>query len=223
MVMLVWCHPSRSTSRALQRWWGLTVEAPRSRLLKWLMWAGLEALAEEGWTPESNSRWPCFLHSFPSLWNRPSSHGLSASCPSFQAHHKHTLPWNHPELIFLPAGFCLHLSFLVKDPSYSVPSFVHVHTPSHSSWGVRSVHQALFWNLMLIISNPHSKLHSQCWPHFTDEETEKLRPHHWSESSELLNRRAGIWTSSYQFRAFCSFTSCCPVGDWRYVWNEDNT
>ena len=115
---------------------------------------------------------PSFLHSFSSLWNRPSSHGLSASCPSFQAHPKHTLPWNHPGLIFLPAGFCLHLSFLVKDPSYSAPSFVHVHTPSHSSWGVRSVPQALFWNEMLIISNPHSEMPSKYWPHFTDEETE---------------------------------------------------
>ena len=89
--------------------------------------------------------------------------------------------------------------------------------------GVRSVHQALFWNLMLIISNPHSKLQSKCWPHFTDEETEKLWPHHWSEGGQLLNRRAGIWMSSCQFRVFCSFTSCCPGGDWRYVWNEDNT
>ena len=68
------------------------------------------------------------------------------SCPSFQAHPKHTLPWNHPGLVSLPAGFCLHLSFLVKDPSYSAPSFVHMHTASHSSCGVRSVHQALFWN-----------------------------------------------------------------------------
>ena len=145
------------------------------------------------------------------------------SCPSFQAHPKHILPWNHPGLVSLPAGFCLHLSFLVKDPSYSAPSFVHVHTASHSSWGVRSVYQALFWNLMLIISNPHSKLHSKCWPHFTDEETEKLWPHHWSEGGQLLNRRAGIWMSSCQFRVFCSFTSCCPGGDWRYVWNEDKT
>ena len=166
---------------------------------------------------------PAFLHSFSSLWNCPSSHGLSASCPSFQAHPKHTLPWNHPGLVSLPAGFCLHLSFLVKDPSYSAPSFVHMHMASHSSWGVRSVYQALFWNLMLIISNPHSKLHSKCWPHFTDEETEKLWPHHWSEGGQLLNRRVGVWMSSCQFRVFCSFTSCCPGGDWRYVWNEDNT
>ena len=58
MVMLVWRHLSRRTSRALQRWWRLRVETPQSRLLKWLMWAEHEALAEEGWTLESNSRSP---------------------------------------------------------------------------------------------------------------------------------------------------------------------
>ena len=128
------------------------------------MWARREALAEEGWTRESSSRSPAFLHSFSSLWNCASSHGLLASCPSFQAHPKHTLPWNHPGLVSLPAGFCLHLSFLIKDLSYSAPSFVHVHTASHSSWGVRSVHQALCWILMLIISNPHNKLRGSTGP-----------------------------------------------------------
>ena len=59
-----------------------------------------------------------------------------------------------------------------EGPSYSAPSFVHMHMASVSSWGVRSVYQALCWAMMLIISNPHSKLHSKCWPHFTDEETE---------------------------------------------------
>ena len=166
MVMLVWCHPPRSTSGALQRWWGLTVEAPRSRLLKWLMWAGLEALAEEGWTPESNSRWPCFLHSFSSLWNRPSSHGLSASCPSFQAHPKHTLPWNHPGLIstwWVPKALFTSL-ISHEGPSFSVPSFVHMYMASLSSWGVRSVHQALCWTLTLITSNPHNKLTGSTGP-----------------------------------------------------------
>ena len=67
------------------------------------------------------------------------------------------------------------------------------------------------------------EIHSKCWPHFTDEETEKLRQHHWSEGGQLLNRRAGIWMSSCQFRVFCSFTSCCSGGDWRYIWNEDST
>ena len=75
----------------------------------------------------------------------------------------------------LPSGFlrpCLHLSFLLKDPSYYAPSFVYVHTASLSSWGVRSVHQALCWTLTLIISNSHNELHSKYWPHFTDEEIE---------------------------------------------------
>ena len=67
----------------------------------------------------------------------------------------------------LPAGSlrpCLHLSFLLKDPSYSAPSFVYVHAASLSSWGVRSVHQALGWTLMLIISNPHNKLTGSTGP-----------------------------------------------------------
>ena len=46
---------------------------------------------------------------------------------------------------------------------------------------VRSVHQPVFLNLMLIIANAHTKLHSKCWPRFTDEETEtEWGPHHWS-------------------------------------------
>ena len=189
------------------------------------MWAGREALAEEGWMVESSSRSPAFLHSFSSMWNHPSSHSLSIPCPSFQAQPKHILPWNQPGFIsscWVPeAPFTTLISH--EGPSYSASSFVHVHTASLSSWGVRSVHQALFWNEMLIISNPHSEMPSKYWPHFTDEETEiKWGPHHWSESSQLLNRRAGIWTSSCQFRAF-SFTSCRPDGDWRYIWNEDNS
>ena len=59
-----------------------------------------------------------------------------------------------------------------EGPSYSAPLFVHVHMASLSSCRVRSVHEALCWTLMLIISNPHSKMHSKYWPHFTDEETE---------------------------------------------------
>ena len=52
---------------------------------------------------------------------------------------------------------------------------------SLSSCRVRSVHEALCWTLMLIISNPHSKIHSKYWPHFTDKETEnEWGPRHWS-------------------------------------------
>ena len=71
---------------------------------------------------------PCFLHSFSSLWNRPSSHGLSAFCPSFQSQPKHTLPWNHPGLVSLPAGFCLHLSSLMKDHLFYSIICTHAHS-----------------------------------------------------------------------------------------------
>ena len=108
----------------------------------------------------------CFPHSFSFLWNRPSSHGLSASCPFFQAHPKHTLPWNHPGLIstwWVPKALFTSL-ISHEGPSYSVPSFVHVYMASLSSWGVRSVHQALCWTLTLIISNPHNKLTGSTGP-----------------------------------------------------------
>ena len=165
---------------------------------------------------------PSFLHSFSSLWNCPSSHGLS-----YPAHLSRLIPSTLSHGTILDSSLFLlgsvYISHLLWRTIFSTPSFVHMHTASHSSWGVSSIHQALCWTLMLIISNPHSNLHSKYWPHFTGEETEKLRSHHWSEGGQLLNRRAGIWMSSCQFRVFCSFTSCCPGGDWRYVWNEDNT
>ena len=114
--MLVWYHPSRSTSRALQRWWRLTVEAPWSRLLKWLMRARCEALAEEGWVPESNSRRSCLLHSFSSIWNCSFSHDLSISCP-FSRLTPNPLSYEtilHSSLFLL--GFQgSHLSCLMKD------------------------------------------------------------------------------------------------------------
>ena len=114
--MLVWCHPSRSTSRALQQWWRLTVEAPWSRLLKWLMRARCEALAEEGWVPESNSRRSCLLHSFSSIWNCSFSHDLSISCP-FSRLTPNPLSYEtilHSSLFLL--GFQgSHLSCLMKD------------------------------------------------------------------------------------------------------------
>ena len=111
--------------------------------------------------------------------NYPSSHSLLISCPFSQAHPKYPLPWNHNGLIptcWVPEA--LFTSFISHEgPSYSAPSFVHVHTASLSSWGVRSVHQTLCWILMLIISNPHSKMRSKYWPHFTDEETETKWDH----------------------------------------------
>ena len=78
--------------------------------------------------------------------------------------------WTHPYLLGSQALFTSLISH--EGPSYSAPSFVHVHMASLSSCGVRSVHEALCWTLMLIISNPHSKMHSKYWPHFTDKETE---------------------------------------------------
>ena len=115
--MLVGCHPSRSTSRALQRWWGLTVEAPRSRLLKWLTGARREALAGEGWTLESSSRSPPSFTAFlpcgiaPPLMACQHPAHLSRLIPSTLSH----------ETILdssLPGGFlrlCLPLSYLMKD------------------------------------------------------------------------------------------------------------
>ena len=150
---------SRRTSRALQRWWRLT-EAPWSRLLKWLTWAGHEALAEEGWTLESSSRSPASFTAF-----LPCGIAPPLTACQYPAHFPmlslSTL--SHETILdsFLPAGFlrlCSHLSSLIKDPSYSTPSFVHMHTASLSSWRVRSVHEALCWTLTLIISNPYNKL-----------------------------------------------------------------
>ena len=214
MAKQIWCHPSRSTSRALQWWWRRTVEAPRSRLLKWLMWAGHEALAEDGWTLESNSRSPASFTAFlpcgiaPPLMACQHSAHLSSLSPNTLS-----LGTILDSSLFLLGS--VYISYLLWRTIFSTPSFVHMHTASHSSWGVSSIHQALCWTLMLIISNPHSNLHSKYWPHFTGEETEKLRSHHWSEGGQLLNRRAGIWMSSCQFRVFCSFISGCPGGDWR--------
>ena len=103
---------------------------------------------------------------------------------------------------FLPAGFlrlCSHLSSLIKDPSYSTPSFVHMHTASLSSWRVRSVHEALCWTLTLIISNPYNKLTGSPGP---ISQMRKLRLSKvislvWGCST--VNRRAGIWTRSCPF------------------------
>ena len=110
---------------------------------------------------------PCRIAPPLTAWQYPAHHPSRLS--------PHTL--SHGTILdsSLPSGFlrpCLHLSFLLKDPSYYAPSFVYVHTASLSSWGVRSVHQALCWTLTLIISNSHNELHSKYWPHFTDEEIE---------------------------------------------------
>ena len=160
--MQIWCHLSSSTSRALQRW-SIVESYSRStteQTVEMLMWARCEALAEEAWTGESSSRSPAFLPSFSSMWNHSSSHSLSISCPFSQAHPKHPLPWNHPALIstcWVPKALFTSLIFH-EGPSYSVSSFVHMHTASLSSWGARSAHHALCWALTLIISNPHNKL-----------------------------------------------------------------
>ena len=145
------------------------------------MLATHEALAEEGWSPESNNKRTClsspffFLLEFPLLSQPVNILPILPGSVHPSRLSPHTL--SHGTILdsSLPSGFlrpCLHLSFLLKDPSYYAPSFVYVHTASLSSWGVRSVHQALCWTLTLIISNSHNELHSKYWPHFTDEEIE---------------------------------------------------
>ena len=83
---------------------------------KWLMRARCEALAEEGWVPESNSRTPCLLHSFSSIWNCSFSHSLSISCP-FSSLTPNTL--SHETILhsslFLLGCQGSHLSSLMKD------------------------------------------------------------------------------------------------------------
>ena len=171
MKKLVWYHLPKTYQGPFSNGGDLTVEMLWSRLLKQLM----SALAEEGWILESNNGTPhlplllVFRLELP-LLSRPVNI-LPILPGSAQTHSPRKPSWTHS----LPAGFLrpsLHLSFLLKDPSYYAPSFVYVHTASLSSWGVRSVHQALCWTLTLIISNSHNELHSKYWPHFTDEEIE---------------------------------------------------
>ena len=204
MVMLVWCHPSRSTSRALQQWWTLRVEAPRSRLLKWLTWAGHEALAEEGWTLESNSRRPPSFTAFLPC-------GIAPPLTACQ----HPAHLSRSSWTRLSSCWVLFTSLISREGPILFCSIICTRAHAFS--------QLLVGKICAVSSVLEPEIHSKCWPHFTDEETEKLRQHHWSEGGQLLNRRAGIWMSSCQFRVFCSFTSCCSGGDWRYIWNEDST
>ena len=148
---------------------------------------------------------PCFLHSFSSMWTHPSSHSLSISCPFSQYHPKYTLAWNHPGLIstcWVPKA--LFTSLISHErPSYSAPSFVHMYMAFLRSWEVRSVHQALCWTLMLIISNPHNKLTGSTGP---ISQMRKLRLSEvvslvwgWSavkQKSWNLNQIMSFWTTS---------------------------
>ena len=102
------------------------------------MWAGREALAEES---NSGKNTPSFTAFLP----------LGIAPPLTACQYPTHLSRLSPNTFFyetildssLPAGLlrlCLQLSSLMKDPSYSAPSFEHIHTASLSSWGVRCVH-----------------------------------------------------------------------------------
>ena len=88
---------------------------------------------------------------------------------SAQTHSPMKSSWIYLSFCWVPKAL---FTPLVKDPSYPTPSFIHMQTAFLSSWGIRSVHQALCWIILLIISKPHNKLYRKYWPHFTDEETE---------------------------------------------------
>ena len=109
-----------------------------------------------------------FFHLKLPLLSRPVNI-LSIFPGSLQTHSPMKPSWISLSSCWVPKAL---FTSLVKDPSYSAPSFIHIQTTFLSSWGIRSVHQALCWTLILIISKPHNKLHSKYWPHFTDEETE---------------------------------------------------
>ena len=162
--MLVWYHPSRSTSRALQRWWRLTVEAPRSRLLKWLTWAGHEALAEEGWTLESNSRSPASFTAFLPCGTTPPlmacQHTAHLS-KSSQAH-----PPMEPSWTRLSSCWVVFTFLISREGPVLLCSIICTRAHSFS--------QLLWGKICAPSSVLEPELHSKCWPHFTDEETEKL-------------------------------------------------
>ena len=109
-----------------------------------------------------------FFHLKLPLLSRPVNI-LSIFPGSLQTHSPMKPSWISLSSCWVPKAL---FTSLVKDPSYSAPSFIHIQTTFLSSWGIRSVHQALCWTLILTISKPHNKLHSKYWPHFTDEETE---------------------------------------------------
>ena len=154
--------------KALQQWWRLRVETPQSRLLKWLTWAGHEALAEEGWTLESNSRSPAFFTAFlpcgiaPPLMACQHPAHLSRLSPN-------TL--SHGTILDLSLFLLvLFTSLISREGPVLFCSIICTHAHSFSQLlRVRSVHQALCWTLTMIISNPHNKLHRKYWSHFTDE------------------------------------------------------
>ena len=123
-----------------------------------------------------------FLHSFSSLWNRPSSHGLSASCPSFQV-----IPSTLSHGTILDSSLfllVLFTSLISREGPILFCSIICTRAHAFS--------QLLVGKICAVSSVLEPEIHSKCWPHFTDEETEKLRQHHWSEGGQLLNRRAGI-------------------------------
>ena len=138
------------------------------------MRARREALVEECCTSDSNRGRPClfsqffFFHLKLPLLSRPVNI-LPIFPGSAQTHCPMKPSWIYLSSCWVPKAL---FTPLVKDPSYPTPSFIHMQTAFLSSWGIRSVHQALCWIILLIISKPHNKLYRKYWPHFTDEETE---------------------------------------------------
>ena len=141
------------------------------------MRARREALVEECCTSDSNrgSLSPSFFTGFFFFFHLKLP---LLSCPvnilpifpgSAQTHCPMKPSWIYLSSCWVPKAL---FTPLVKDPSYPAPSFIHMQTAFLSSWGLRSVHQALCWTIILIISKPHNKLHRKYWSHFTDEETE---------------------------------------------------
>ena len=121
---------------------------------------------------------------------------------SAQTHSSMKPSWTHLSSCWVPKA--LFTSLISHErPSYSAPSFVHMYMASLRSWGVRSVHQALCWTLMLIISNPHNKLTGSTGP---ISQMRKLRLSEvvslvwgWSavkQKSWNLNQIMSFWTTS---------------------------
>ena len=139
------------------------------------MRARCEALVEECYTLDSNrgSLSPSFFTVFFFHLKLPllswPVNILTIFPGSAQTHSPMKRSWISLSSYWVPKAV---FTSLVKDPSCPAPSFIHMQTAFLSSWGIRSVHQALCWIILLIISKPHNKLHRKYWPHFTDEETE---------------------------------------------------
>ena len=105
---------TRNIPRALQQWWRLNSRNAMVQRLKQLM----SALAEEAGFRSQTVEGHTFLYCLSSVWNCPSSDGLSISCSSSQAQPKHTLHETILESLsscWVPKAL---RTFLLKDLSY---------------------------------------------------------------------------------------------------------